>query len=306
MAERKLQAHGSHPDAPTKKSQRGADDGADDDGKLSMEEMMRQMMAEMRGLRSEVREVTSQTTQAVQTATKAQETAAAATAEILVMKETMITKQELPELVKKVIADTSACSVWPSLGMVAAKGIGKSGGKDAKRLEERARTLVFSNFPEHTQGDDMIRMIEAQLADVSANVEEVFAYSKTGTRAAAKFKTADGMWAFMVNNKGRHNYTYEGRRIYVRAGAGGGDGNNEEDLKERAVRKSVRAMIEREGGDGNSVKQRIDAKYRQGRIWWKHADSKWELVAQWNAADKKMEMMGSMSSLQGDVDKLLQ
>jgi hypothetical protein len=92
--------------------------------------------------------------------------------------------------------------------------------------------------------------------------------------------------------------------VYTRAGSGG---NSEQDEKrEKAVRKVVRALIEKAGGNGEEAKKRIDAKYRWGAVWWHGDDAKWQKVAQWSATDRKMTMLGAALDLQPVVDELLQ
>ena len=144
--------------------------------------------------------------------------------------------------------------------------------------------------------------INSNLVDAEDDIEETFAYARMGTRGAAKFKTEDAMWDFLTTNKGGHEYEHEGRRLYVRAGE---SYVSSDDLKEKAVRKVVRALIEREGGDGKTAKAKIDAKYPWGAVWWKGTGSKWEKVAQWNAQDRTMQMMGTAAALQENVDKLM-
>ena len=58
--------------------------------------------------------------------------------------------------------------------------------KGEKKREEQSRTLIFSNFPKDTQEDEIIDMTRAQIVDVIGEVEEVFAYAKTGSRWGRK------------------------------------------------------------------------------------------------------------------------
>ena len=88
------------------------------------------------------------------------------------------------------------------------KGSGKGMGKDAKKLDERKRTLVFSNFPEDTQDTDIISFIKETLGEVSEELQETFAYDRTGTRGAARFVCEDSMWRYMTDNKGKQRATF--------------------------------------------------------------------------------------------------
>ena len=189
---------------------------------------------------------------------------------------------------------------WTAKG----KGKGKDGGKLAKKEEERSRTLTFSNFPEDTQEKDIIDEIKKKLKDSMEQVEEVFAFAKTGTRGAAKFTTEDALWKYTVDSKDSEVHEFQGRRIYSRAGNIGGDPSDAN--KEKAVRKVVRLLIERAGGDGAAVKKKIDAKYAWGGVWFLGDDSKWTKVAQWNAKDDKMTMLGEAAVMQATLDKMLE
>ena len=91
--------------------------------------------------------------------------------------------------------------------------------------------------------------------------------------------------------------------MYLKAGADRGTADDE--LKQRAVRKVVRALIEREGGNGKVIKARIDARYPRGAVWWKGEGEKWEKVAQWNALERNMRLQGSAAALQQTVDEFM-
>ena len=119
------------------------------------------------------------------------------------------------------------------------KGVGKTWGKDAKREDEKNRTITFSNFPAETQEEDIIKMIEQKVESVREDIEEVFTYARTGTRGAAKFFSQDAMWKYMVDGKGQHTHDYQGTRIYVNAASGMKD--TDDAAKDKAVRKCSRA-----------------------------------------------------------------
>ena len=111
------------------------------------------------------------------------------------------------------------------------------------------------------------------------------------------------MWNYMTTNKGQHRLSHGEQRIYVKAG---GIGSDEHDQKEKAVRKVVRALIENEGGDGEKIKEKIDAKYRWGPVWWQLDSGKWQKIAQWNEKDKMMTLMKEGQKLQTAFDKLME
>ena len=161
--------------------------------------------------------------------------------------------------------------------------------------------MVFSNFPDETQQDDIIAFINEKMKNVEA---DIYAFAKTANAGAAKFSTEEEMWTYMTNNKGNHTHHFEGRRIYVKAAPG--TVNTVDDLREKAVGKVERALIEREGGDGVAVKKIIDARYPWGAVWWQNDNKKWAKVAQWCAQSQKMTLTGCAEDLQQVVDKYLE
>ena len=102
---------------------------------------------------------------------------------------------------------------------------------------------------------------------MTEKLEEVLTFPCTGTRGAATFISKDVMWRYMTDNKGNHQHEFEGRRIYIKTDAQLADSN--ENLKEKDVRKVVRALIERDGRAGDIVKANIDARCTWGAVWWK-------------------------------------
>ena len=176
------------------------------------------------------------------------------------------------------------------------KGDGKT-GKEVQRLDERKRTVVFSNFPNDTQEDEIIKMINDKVQSARADVEDVYAFAKSGTQGAAKFKTDEAMWEYLVAKKGNHRHYYGGQRIYIQAG---GKGPKEEADKDKAVRKVVRMLIESETAAGEKTKERIQAKYQLGAVWLRLK------VAQWNATDQKMMLTGLAHPLQAAYDKFME
>ena len=307
---RKLKAEVSNEEAPDKKFSRGTGEDREDpemekedeenEGDQDVKTMMRSMMSMMKGMQADMKEVKTEMQDVKGAAKEAKVTAdAALTATGLMQSGMKNLRDDLPQIVQKIIHEQG-------LGQEVRvdKGSGKGGGKDDTKQEGRARTIIFSNFPEESQADDIIHKITEYVASVKDDIDEVYTYAKTGTRGAARFTTGDAMWRYMTKNKGNHKYEHEGRRIYAKAA--GGAVTEEEERREKAVRKVVRALIEREGGNGDVVKQRIDAKYHWGTVWWKKPEGKWEKVAQWNKEDSKMTMMGTAASLQEVVAALLQ
>ena len=75
---------------------------------------------------------------------------------------------------------------------------------------------MFSNFEEDTQEKDIIDMINS-VVPAGDTVEEVFAFAKTGSKGAVKFRSEDALWDYMSRNKGNHKHQFRGRRIYTKA-----------------------------------------------------------------------------------------
>jgi hypothetical protein len=307
--QRKLKAEGSNPEAPTKKSYKTSEEIDDDEfDESDVKGMFKALMHQMRNVTGAVETATKMAAEAKQAASDAKEAATIAQNEVGHIRQDMETlKAEVKELQaessKKAVRETVADAISSFGGAGLTQGFGKGGGKDAKKREDKSKTLVFSNFPSETQEDDIIRKITEIVAEYKADVEEVYAFAKTGTKGAAKFTSEGAMWKYMTEKKGQHNYQFEGNKIYAKAG--GGDMTDADERREKAVRKAVRVLIEHEGGNGDATKQRIDAKYRWGCVWMKKPDGKWEKVAQWNATDSHMTMLGSAASLQGALDALL-
>ena len=72
------------------------------------------------------------------------------------------------------------------IGGGSGKGGGKGGGKAEKRAEEKLRTVAFTNFPDETQGSDIVKMIDNVFKDVKEDIEEVYSFGRTGKGGAAQ------------------------------------------------------------------------------------------------------------------------
>ena len=138
--------------------------------------------------------------------------------------------------------------------------------------------------------------------DEKENVEDVYAYAKTDTRGAARFKSEDQLWVYMQRNKGNHVHTYQSNRIYVKVN----DASTVDGPKDKAVRKVVRCIIEQWGsGDGTTTKQRIEAKYPWGAVWWLGTDNKWKKIAQWDSSRHQMDLVNGGEVFQSAFDVLM-
>ena len=263
-------------------------------------------MKEMKHEAQAARQSAAEATAAVETLKK----------DITEVRKDVLTMENVQEIVKSTLAregQGKGYAGWPGdLGMQGGKGHdlgngkggGKGGGKSEKKEEERKRTVSFANFPEGTQEDDIIEMIKEKLSAVEADIEEVFAYAKVGTAGAAKFRTEDAMWKYMVDNKGGHVHEYGGNNIFANA-KGMRDGSEEDIARERAVGKVVRVFIEQHGGPPAQIKKRLSAKYKLGTVYWKGENDKWKTVAEWNAEEGKMALMEEAAAFQVQYAKLM-
>ena len=134
---------------------------------------------------------------------------------------------------------------------------------------------------------------------VKADLDEngVFAYGKKfATRGAARFKTEDAMWSYLKKDDTEVRFEIEGHRIYINRDV---RKTPEDEARDKAVRKLVRAIIEEAGGDGNAVKKLIDADYRQGIV--RHKD-----VRVGEFTNYKMELVGEGKKLETRYNKLME
>ena len=343
---RKLRAQSSHPDAPRRKTAANSsgndhpvpssgEDMSDDAEAENVQGMFKEMMRMMEANNKKIDEVKDSVAESLKTAEKAVSTVDKAVSAVIDLKASM--KDELGRLDGKVVklaadsAETKAkiASLEAEVDKIISnshdfsaggggkggggggkgngkgKGGGKDTGKDAKKRDERKRTVKFSNFPDDTQEDEIIASIRDRLKNVSNDdIQEVYAYARTGTRGAARFVSEDSMWKYLTDNKGKHHHEHDGRRIYIQACTEWT--SSDDDLKDKAVRKAVRALIERDGRPGDVVKENLDIKYPWGAVWTKGENKKWEKVAQWNAQERTMQMLGTAATLQETVDKLME
>ena len=175
---------------------------------------------------------------------------------------------------------------------------GKGGAKGESKMEKRQRSIIFSNFPEDTKENVITTEIWKTLEGVKADIEEVFAYSKHDSRGVARFLTVQSMWKYMETNAGNHRHAALGTTIHVNADRMAAPTDDEK--RDRAIGKFVRAIIEGNGGDGAEEKKHIDAKYKRGTVIWKHAR-----VAEWNADKQSLILKGEGIQYQKLYDALM-
>jgi hypothetical protein len=106
---------------------------------------------------------------------------------------------------------------------------------------------------------ELIVAIQDQLKDAKTDLEEIYAFGKSrAERGAARFKTEEGMRKYMTS-KTDHVFEFMGKNIYTNAGGVKAAADRK---REKAVRKLVRALIEKEGGDSAAVKAEIETNYK--------------------------------------------
>ena len=71
--------------------------------------------------------------------------------------------------------------------------------------------------------------------------------------------------------------------------------------KTKAVRKMVRLIIEKQGGEGITVKKDIVADYKRGQVEYKK-----ECVAEWDKDTKTMKLSGSLAQHREEYDKMME
>ena len=182
-------------------------------------------------------------------------------------------------------------------GMAGTWGGGKGNGKAAKRMEQNSRTLKFTNFSEDTPASTIIQAIEERIKDTRSEIEEVFAFGRYADADGARFKTEEGLGAFLDGSGADLSFDHGGKKIYVGAARVGGD-----TPKERATRKVVRAIIEANGGNGRALKAdgHVYANYGRGFVIWKGTR-----VAAWNESSETMEFSQEGAEFEQSFRKLL-
>jgi hypothetical protein len=206
-----------------------------------------------------------------------------------------IVQNKINEIEKK-LANMKVLDPWASAA--AANIGGKGNGKASKDPEKSSRTVCFGPFPQDSSAEEVKAFIDKVMTGVKDAVEETFPYGKKrAERGGARFKSKEDMWKYMTENKGRHQHQYEGKKghakIYcnVDSAEGGYKSGDPAMMKNRAMKKVVRTIIEANGGDGPSVKKTMDTSYPKGVVWWKD-----ERVAEWteNEGTGYMKLLGYM------------
>jgi hypothetical protein len=170
--------------------------------------------------------------------------------------------------------------------------------KSEEKIEKAGRTVTFGQFPKDTKSADVVGFIQTVMKPVEDDIEEVFAFGRSrAERGAARFKTKESMWNYMSHNRGEHQHKYQDDTIFCNVDSQAG-GDTEKAAMEKAVRKVVRTIIEKSGGDGPAIKKLIETDYRRGIVWYREVH-----VAEWH--DGSMGLLGEMQQFADHFTALL-
>lgn len=111
--------------------------------------------------------------------------------------------------------------------------------------------------------------IDGKMVNLKPDIEEIFAVGKTrAERGGARCKTSEAMWKYMVANAGSHRHIFKEKSVSANVD-NKLKGSSAYGAKTKAMRKVVRIIIGKNGGDGNEVKKHMETRYGKGRVLWK-------------------------------------
>lgn len=273
---RKLKAGGSHADAPTPKigketvEDEPEEEEEDEDNEEDVKDMFKKMMKEMRKVTGKVDKVAGIAMEAKQAAEEAKTAVAGIETEMkhmkLEVKESKALAVATGEEVATMKKDIDQLKHGGSKNQeFKVHAMSNGAGKE----DEKQRTLTFGNFQEDTKNEHIIDVIKEKVDAVKQDLDQngIFAFGKRfATRGAARFKTEDAMLSFLRRDDTKVNFVVDGHRIYMNRDI---RKSPDEEGRNKAVRKLVRAIIEEEGGDGKITKENIDADYHKGIVRYK-------------------------------------
>ena len=146
--------------------------------------------------------------------------------------------------------------------------------------------MYFGNVPDDTGGEIIKQFINQWTEGSKEDIEERYSVGAVEERGAARFQSLDKMWGFMVQNKGNLQYKALGKTIYATL-----DGIHDPNPnKTKSIRKTIRAVLDKQGGDGNKVKEEMmkGTSYPRGRVYWRG-----ERIAEWDEALGVLSIKGS-------------
>ena len=103
----------------------------------------------------------------------------------------------------------------------------------------------------------------------------------------------------MTVNAGNHKHRFNGQDIYAHADRGR-ERTETDKAREKAVRKLVRTIIEKNEGDGKEIKKSIDTNYVRGIVYWND-----KRVGEWQIESQTMSLKGAAVPFTDHFEKLL-
>ena len=303
---RKLKANDSNPDAPDKKNPRNVEasqpvdiekiEGMPEWAVVMQRALMSHTTQQVQGLRIDVDEAMAAALQAQAEVRAArnefQDEVRQIREQITEVKEL---RTEQPAAMRKLNVLEDEFKKMKSAKANAPK---TQSDQEEQKHEKRTRTVTFGQFPKDTKASAVKDFILNVMEPAMSDVEEVFAFGKTrAERGAARFKTTDSMWKYMMDNSGNHKHLFGSTHIYCNADSVGAQ--EDQRKRERGVRKVVRMLIEQNGGNGEAVKQYVETDYRRGVVWFKD-----QRVAEWR--DNQMHMVGEAVKWSAALQALLE
>ena len=307
---RTLREESSNPESPPKKvCKKDGGDGEDDDDKKmmmkNMMKMMKNMQGDMKEMKGELGSATAVAKEAKALAHKTQESLQRIEGEVVTLQETiiptMITKDELPNLVRAIITEPQGNPRLHGMAECSRDVRGGKGGKPASQVatdtDKRSRTVYFGMFPDDTPGETIKQFIDEWTNEWKDDIEDSYPIGMIGEKGAARFNTEDKMWEFFKRNKGKLQFDALGKTVYASADSI----HDSNPAKTKAVRKMIRTVIECNGRDGRKVKAQMKGtSYQTGRVYWKG-----ERVGEWIEAASTFLLKGTGKEYEETFNKLM-
>ena len=170
---------------------------------------------------------------------------------------------------------------------------------------EKSRTITFGNWPEGTTSQTIIDFIAKHMEEAREDIEDdkgIFAYGKNyAVRGAARFKTTALLLKYLRKDDTKTKIVKEHLVIYIIRDA---DKPQDDIDREKAVRKLVRAIIEKEETaqepvDAETTRKNIEAKYELGIVFY------YKGVRVGAYKNNKMRLLGEAVQLQTKYDQLM-
>ena len=163
-------------------------------------------------------------------------------------------------------------------------------------FEKRRRTVYFGNFAEDTKGDIIKDNIATWTNEFKTKIDDIYSIGQIGKRGAARFVREEDMWEFLSQRKGDLTFDAFGKQVY----ASSDSLHDSNPARTKAMRKTVRTLIEANLREGLEAKAGIVTNYVKGRVWLKG-----DRVAEWDEGGQKMIFKVMYKSFEHRYDELL-